>query len=56
MTLSDWLRHKAEYTSALSMSGVRERFDAGDLPGVLYALARQAERENVTGETNEERR
>lgn len=44
-SISEWLRHKAEYTASLGMSTVRMEFEQGNLSGALYALARIAERE-----------
>lgn len=44
-SVSAWLSRKAEYTSSLSMSGVRAMMDEGNLAGVLRELARLAARE-----------
>lgn len=44
-SVSEWLRHKAEYTSSLGMSSVRMEMEAGNLAGVIRALANIADHE-----------
>lgn len=48
-SIAEWLRHKAEYTSSLGMSTVRMEMEAGNLAGVLRALARIADRDERHG-------
>lgn len=45
-SVAQWLRHKAEYTTSLGMSSVRMEMEAGNLAGVIRALASIAERED----------
>lgn len=40
-----WLRLKSEYGASLSMSGVREAVERGNVGDVLRELARLAERD-----------